>query len=85
MIEKIIIGIVIGFISGFFLSKENSENESGSQGIILIFIAIISIAFIGSSFMYGAIFGIMAIGEIAIGFAVASNIFKKNKAIDKIS
>jgi hypothetical protein len=82
MIEKIIIGIVIGFISGVFLSKENHGNESGSQGIILIFIAIISIAFIGSSFMYGGIFGIMAIGEIAIGFAVASNIFKKNKAMN---
>ena len=77
MLEKIIIGVIIGFVSGFFLSKD--DDKSGSSGIILIFIAIVSIGFIGSSFMYGAVYGLMAIGEIVIGFVIASSMFEKDK------
>ena len=77
MLEKIIIGVIIGFVSGFFLSK--NDDKSDSSGIILIFIGIVSIGFIGSSFMYGAVYGLMAIGEIVIGFVIASSMFEKEK------
>ena len=80
MLERIIVGIIIGFIGGFFISKqEKDQKKDQKQGIVLAFIAIISIAFIGSSFMYGAIFGIMAIVEIVIGYAIASKIFLVKK------
>ncbi len=75
MIERIVVGIIIGFASGFFLSKGDDGDDS--SGIVLIFTAIISIAFIGSSFMFGAGYGLMAIGEIVLGFFIASSIFKK--------
>jgi len=77
MLEKIIVGVIIGFVSGFFLSKDDDKNDL--SGIILIFIAIVSIGFIGSSFMYGAVYGLMAIGEIVIGFVIASSMFAKEK------
>ena len=73
MLEKIIIGLIIGFVGGIFLSK-NGDNR-GTSALISMFFAIISIAFIVSSFMYGAVYGLMAIGEIGFGFFVAFSIF----------
>jgi|JI102314A1RNA_FD_contig_31_3448199_length_385_multi_3_in_0_out_0_1 hypothetical protein len=77
MLAKIITGLIIGFVSGFFLVRNDDKNESFE--IIVAFIAIVSIGFIGSSFMYGAVYGLMAIGEIVVGFSMASSIFKKDK------
>lgn len=77
MLAKIITGVIIGFVSGFFLVRNDDKNESFE--IIVAFIAIVSIGFIGSSFMYGAVYGLMAIGEIVVGFSMASSIFKKDK------
>jgi hypothetical protein len=77
MLAKIITGLIIGFVIGFFLVRNDDKNESFE--IIVAFIAIVSIGFIGSSFMYGAVYGLMAIGEIVVGFSMASSIFKKDK------
>lgn len=77
MLAKIITGLIIGFVSGFFLVRNDDKNESFE--IVIAFIAIVSIGFIGSSFMYGAVYGLMAIGEIVVGFSMASSIFKKDK------
>ena len=76
MLAKIITGLIIGFVIGFFLVRNDDKNESFE--IIVAFIAIVSIGFIGSSFMYGAVYGLMAIGEIVVGFSMASSIFKKD-------
>ncbi len=78
MLAKIITGVIIGFVSGFFLVR-NDDKKNESFEIIVAFIAIVSIGFIGSSFMYGAVYGLMAIGEIVVGFSMASSIFKKDK------
>ncbi len=76
MLGKIIVGIIIGFASGWYLVKSDAEN--GLSGVALIVIAVISIAFIGSSFGYGVAYGLMAIVEIATGFFIASRVFKKD-------
>ena len=73
MLGKIIAGVIIGFASGWYLEKR--YDESDSKGVALIFMAIISIAFIGSSFGFGAEYGLMAIGEIVIGYFIASRVF----------
>ena len=76
MLEKVIVGILIGFASGYFLSQRKEKQHPSGLG--LVFIAIISIGFIASSFMYGAVYGLMAIGEIGIGYVFATNMFDKN-------
>ena len=75
MLEKIILGILIGFVGGFFLSKDFDKNVLFRMILILV-----SIGFIGSSLMYGVVYGLMAVGEIIVGFVIASSMFEnKNK------
>lgn len=66
MLARIIVGIIIGAIAGFFLSKQSTSS------VAVVFIGLIVIAFIASSFMFGAIFGLMAIGEIVVGYWISS-------------
>lgn len=47
---------------------QQPKNKENSSNAIFIFIGLIIIAFIGSSFMFGAVYGVMAIAEIAIGY-----------------
>lgn len=79
MLERIIVGIVIGLAAGFVLSK-NSKERSSTRSTILAFIALVVIAFVGSSFMFGAIYGAMAVGEIAVGYWIASQFVGEQKA-----
>jgi uncharacterized membrane protein YeaQ/YmgE (transglycosylase-associated protein family) len=79
MLERIIVGIAIGLVAGFVLSKSTKEGSS-ARSIILGFIALVVIAFVGSSFMFGAIYGAMAVGEIAIGYWIASQFISEQKA-----
>lgn len=74
MLERIIAGIVIGVVSYFVLHFKFKEGSS-AQGIVHGFIALIVIAFVGSSFMFGVIFGVMAIGEIVIGYWFTNKVF----------
>ena len=66
MLARIIVGIIIGAIAGFFLSRQSTSSFA------VVFIGLIIIAFIASSFMFGAIFGLMAIGEIVVGYWISS-------------
>ena len=63
--EKLIIGLIIGGMTGisFVSSKNNGDNLSGFQKLMLIIAGI----FVISSLGYGFRFGIMAVGEILIG------------------
>ncbi|HCG6407635.1 hypothetical protein R7P75_23275 [Vibrio sp. 2175-1] len=79
MFERILIGLVIGFVSAFAFKDATENSEQQNTNVFQIFVALIVLAFIGSSFMFGAIFGLMAIGEIAIGFWVAKNITMRVK------
>jgi len=76
MFERIIIGIIIGFISGFVFNDNSAD--SNNKKLIQGFLSLIIVAFIVSSFMFGAVFGLMAIGEIALGFWAAKNITSKS-------
>ena len=67
MLERIIAGIVIGAFAGLFFGKKFSIKEN-TKSIITGFIGVVVIAFVGSSFMFGAIYGFMAIGEVSIGY-----------------
>lgn len=86
MLERILIGLVIGFIGGFFLIKQKGE-ESSEISVTGLIIIIVSMAFIGASFMFGGLYGLMAIGEIVIGFTIASTFFEKssNNNIDHLT
>ena len=79
MLERIIAGIVIGLIAGFVLSIKFDES-SNTKDITLGFLALVVIAFVGSSFMFGAIYGAMAIGEVALGYWISSSISGQKKA-----
>ena len=67
MLERIIAGILIGFVAGLFLKRRSVKVRKNSD-IVLVFIALIVVAFVGSSFLFGAIYGGMAIAEIAFGY-----------------
>ncbi len=75
MLIKIIIGFVIGLFSAIALfSAESTGNKSMLTAVSAVFL-IVSIGFIISSFLYGAIYGAMAIGEIAIGLFVGYKVY----------
>ena len=80
MLLYIIVGVIIGLAIGFFLSdKFNVENKT--KNIVIAFSALIVIAFVSSSFMFGAIYGVMAIGEITLGYWLSNNfLVKKNNS-----
>lgn len=76
MFARIIVGIIIGLVSGFVLNGK-FENKDNVKNIALVFLALVIIAFIGSSFMFGAVYGAMAVGEIALGYYFSSSVSKK--------
>lgn len=78
MLERIIVGIIIGFVSGIVLTRGYKNNEQ-IHTISLGFICLVIVAFVGASFMFGAIYGVMAIGEIAAGYWLSNSIFSKQK------
>ncbi len=80
MFERILIGLVIGFVSAFAFKDVTEGSEQQNTNVFQIFMGLIVLAFIGSSFMFGAVFGLMAVGEIAIGFLVVRNIMKQSRA-----
>lgn len=78
MLERVIAGIVIGLVAGFLLSITFDES-SNTKNVAIGFIALVAIAFIGSSFMFGAVYGAMAVGEIAVGYWISSSVSGKQK------
>ncbi len=78
MLERIIVGIIIGFVAGIAFTRSYENNEQ-TKNIVLGFICLVVVAFVGSSFMFGAIYGVMAVGEIAVGYWVSNSIFSKPK------
>tara|TARA_R110002124_G_scaffold61789_2_gene169055 strand:- start:2989 stop:3231 length:243 start_codon:yes stop_codon:yes gene_type:complete len=78
MLERIIAGIVIGLVAGFLLSIKFDES-SNTKNIVTIFTALVIVAFIGSSFTFGAVYGAMAVGEIALGYWISNSISGQKK------
>ena len=71
MLGKIIVGIIIGFVCGIFFSK-NNNSENKYSGIVRIFLMLIAVSFMTASFGAGVMFGVMAAGEIALGYYLYS-------------
>jgi flagellar biosynthesis protein FliQ len=79
MFARIIVGVVIGLAAGFFLSGKFSLEEKTLQ-IIQGFVGIVAIGFIAASFMFGAVFGVMAVAEIAVGYFAYTKLFQGSAA-----
>lgn len=80
MLLRIIIGIILGFFIASILLNTDKKNEYSST--ILGVIVVVSLGFIGSSFAYGAVYGLMAFIEIFIGFFIGRFIFDgKNEGL----
>lgn len=79
MFERIVVGLIIGFVSAFAFKDTAENSDQQNTNVFQIFMGLVALAFIGSSFMFGAVFGLMAIAEIAIGFWVAKNITKQSR------
>ncbi|MHB8987806.1 MAG: hypothetical protein ACYC6S_03370 [Desulfobulbia bacterium] len=75
MLLRIVIGIIIGFVWGFDARSEKSCLDC--LNVMGTFLVVVTLAFIISSFMFGAIFGIMSIGEIGLGYLIVKIIWKK--------
>lgn len=74
MFERIVIGIIIGLVSGFVFNVGSVDSSNQNKKLLQGFLMLIIVAFIASSLMFGAVFGLMAIGEVALGFWVSKNI-----------
>lgn len=72
MLYKIIVGLLLGFIGG---ASTNFIKDESSKSIVFGIVGLLSLGFIISSFMYGVVYGAMAITEVVAGFAVAVKLF----------
>ena len=79
MFAKIVVGILIGFVAGFVEGRGPSWSKR-TETISEVLIFLVGLAFLVSSFMFGAIYGVMAIAEIAIGFFAYGKVFRSEKA-----
>lgn len=79
MFARIIVGVLIGVAAAFVLSGRLSIDPKTLQ-ILQGFVGVIAIGFIAASFMFGAVFGLMAAGEIAIGYFGYTKLFQGGSA-----
>lgn len=79
MFAKIVVGILIGFVGGFVEARGPSWTKK-SEIISEALLFLVGLAFIVSSFMFGAIYGVMAIAEITVGFYAYGKVFRVKKA-----
>ena len=79
MFERVIAGLLIGFVAGFIesgLLPLSQKTQWTTEGVMVL----VAIGFVVSSFMYGPAFGVAAIVEIVIGYSSASKVFRSRKA-----
>ncbi|MNI08400.1 hypothetical protein D3C73_614360 [compost metagenome] len=79
MFARIVVGLLIGVVAGFVEASGPSWSAKW-QRISEALLFLVGLAYIGSSFMFGAIYGVMAIAEIAVGFYAYGNVFRSGKA-----
>ncbi|MDN3223887.1 hypothetical protein [Pseudomonas nunensis] len=75
MFARIIVGVLIGLAAGLFLHGKFSL-EDKTLKIIQVFVGIVAIGFIASSFMFGAVYGVLAVAEIAGGYFAYTKLFQ---------
>ena len=79
MFARVVIGLLIGLVAGFVEALGPSLSKRW-QNISEVLISLLGLAFVVSSFMFGVIYGVMAIAEITIGFYAYSKAFRSKKA-----
>ena len=79
MFAKIVVGILIGFVGGFVEARGPSWRKK-TEIISEVLLFLVGLGFIISSFMFGAVYGVMAIAEITAGFYAYGKIFRSEKA-----
>jgi hypothetical protein len=67
MLGNMLLGIFLGFIASLLFLNSEGENK----GVLLILLSILPVAFILWSAGWGVIYGLMAVGELGLGFALA--------------
>jgi len=79
MFAKIVIGILIGFVGGFVEARGPSWKKK-IEIISEVLLFLVGLSFLISSFMFGAIYGVMAIVELTVGFYAYGKVFRTKKA-----
>jgi hypothetical protein len=79
MFARIVVGLLIGVVAGFVEACGPSWATKWLR-ISEALLFLVGVAFVGSSFMFGAIYGVMAIAEIAVGFYAYGKVFRPEKA-----
>lgn len=79
MFAKIAVGILIGFVGGFIEARGPSWKKK-TEIISEVLLFLVGLSFLISSFMYGAIYGVMAIVELTAGFYAYGKVFRTEKA-----
>ncbi|WP_414903644.1 hypothetical protein [Pseudomonas sp. IT-P260] len=79
MFAKIILGILIGFLGGVVEDRGPSWRRK-TEIISEVLLFFIGLAFLISSFMFGALYGAMAIAEITAGVYAYQKVFRSQKA-----
>ncbi|MBV4477634.1 hypothetical protein [Pseudomonas botevensis] len=80
MFAKIVVGILIGFVGGFVEARGPSWKKK-TEIISEVLLFLVGLSFLISSFMFGAIYGVMAIVELTAGFYAYGKVFRTEKAI----
>jgi len=76
---KIVVGILIGFVGGFVEDRGPSWRKK-TEIISEVLLFLVGLSFLISSFMFGAVYGVMAIVEITAGFYAYGKVFRTGKA-----
>jgi len=79
MFARIVVGLLIGLAAGLVLSGKISLDPKTLQ-VVQGLLAVAAIGFTAASFMFGAVFGLMAIAEIAIGYFTYVKVFQGHSA-----
>ena len=78
MFAKIVVGLMIGFVGGFVEDRAPSWRKK-TETISEVLLFLVGLSFLISSFMFGAIYGVMAIAEIAIGYFAYVKVFRSDR------
>ena len=79
MFAKIVLGILIGFVGGFVEDRGPSWTKK-TEIISEVLLFFVGLSFLISSFMFGVIYGVMAIVELTAGVYAYRKVFRAEKA-----
>lgn len=78
MFARIVVGILIGLAAGLVQSGKLSVTAQTLQ-VLQALVVVAAIAFVSSSFMFGAVYGVLALAEIAAGYFGYTKLFSAQK------